>query len=47
MSFKPFKNMQMLGPNEYEAQEDSVAHILFPRKAKIDNRQNKNGAFRF
>lgn len=37
----------MLGPNEYEAQEDSVAHIPFPRKTKIDNGQYKNGAFRF
>lgn len=34
--------MVMLGPNKYEAQEDSVAHILFPRKIKIYNRQYKN-----
>lgn len=47
MSFKPFINMLMLGPNEYEAQEDSVAYILFPRKTKIDNRQYKNGALGF
>lgn len=47
MSFKPFRNMFVIDPNEYEAQEDSVAHILFPRKTKIDNRQYKNGAFKF
>lgn len=30
MSFGPFINMFMLGPNEYEAREDSVAQKLFP-----------------
>lgn len=45
MSFRPFINMFMLGPNEYEAREDNVAQKLFPRETKIDNRQYKNGAF--
>lgn len=38
MSFRPFINMFMLGPNKYEACEDSVAQKLFPRETKIDNR---------
>lgn len=47
MSFRPFINMFMLGPNEYEAREHSIAQKLFPRETKIDNRQYNNVAIGF
>lgn len=39
--------MFMLGPNEYEAREDSAAQKLFARETKIDNWQYKNVALVF